>query len=148
MLEPGLVSILHRLWPLRTSALLHWSALPTPTLHRPKNLFPSPVTQQPGRALCLLPPGPPLAPSRHACGPCPGPACRRAGEPSLQSPSQPAGRAPLPPALFERMSLMCISTNFIQFCPKLRYQPQCPHQTKSGHASCLAHINKDRWGGP
>lgn len=138
MLEPGLVSLLHRLWPLRTSELLHWPALPTPPCSDPRTSF----LPCHSRARQGTLPSTSWASSRskqagvHAA-PAPAPALPvGAGESSLQSTL---------PAPFERMSPMCVSTNFIQVCPKLRHQPQCPHQTKSGHALRLANINKDRW---
>lgn len=123
VLESGLVSLLLRLWPLRTSELLHWPALPTTPCSDPRTSFlPLSLKSQAGHSAFYLLGLPSLHAGVHAALALPV----GAGESSLQS--------TLAPAPFERMSLMCISTNFIQVCPKLRHQPQCPHQTKSGHA--------------
>lgn len=59
-LEPGLISFLDQLLPLGMPEL-PWSALPTPPTQA-RSPLPHLVTRQPGRALCLLPPG-------RACGP-------------------------------------------------------------------------------
>lgn len=135
MLEPGLLSLLHRLWPLRHLSSYTGQHCPPQSCSDPRtSSLPLSLNSQAGHSAFYLLGLPLLHPDMHAALALALPV-GEPGSPASRAPSQPAGRARSSSALLGRTSPMCISVNFIQFCP---------HQTKSGCVLCLAYINKDR----
>ena len=147
-LEPCCVSPLDHLLPLGMAELLCWLVSPAPHPHplpsacglgkaQAQSPLPHPVHSQPGRALCLLPPGAPhalchpgmhVAPRKAGCSPNPG--------------YYPLQIAPISQPCLE-VGVLKVDSN------KLLPRAACQGPpTKPGHAVREALANKERWQPP